>query len=194
VSASMLAVALGRGVAGELLLADAGQGVPFRPGAFDAAISISALQWLCTAESSDVSAAARLRRFFDGLFASLRRGARAVCQFYPRDAAQRSMVCAAAVSAGFGAGVLEDDPATKNVKVYLVLTVGGGDIAGVVRGMHDVDVVEQRKRARDGVKRGGEARKGSKRWILAKKEQMERKGKVVKQGSKYTGRKRRIAF
>ncbi|KAA8576220.1 hypothetical protein EYC84_006372 [Monilinia fructicola] len=37
-------------------------------------------------------------------------------------------------------------------------------------------------------------KKGSKAWILGKKEQMERKGKVVKNTSKYTGRKRNIAF
>jgi 18S rRNA (guanine1575-N7)-methyltransferase len=36
--------------------------------------------------------------------------------------------------------------------------------------------------------------KGSKAWIVKKKEQMERKGKIVKATSKYTGRKRRIQF
>ena len=108
------------------------------------------------------------------------------------------MITAAAVKAGFGAGLLEDDPETKNVKVYLVLTVGGGalessggDITGVVRGMENVDVLDPRRRAQSG---RGEVKKGSKAWILKKKEQMERKGKVVKATSKYTGRKRRVAF
>ncbi|KAK6842004.1 hypothetical protein PG987_002864 [Apiospora arundinis] len=55
VSASMLDVALQRDVEGDLLLADIGQGVPFRAGSFDAAISISAIQWLCNAESSETS-------------------------------------------------------------------------------------------------------------------------------------------
>src|SRR3569833_1273751 len=55
ISASMLDVALQRDVEGDLLLADIGQGVPFRAGTFDAAISISAIQWLCNAESSDTS-------------------------------------------------------------------------------------------------------------------------------------------
>jgi len=32
------------------------------------------------------------------------------------------------------------------------------------------------------------------RWIMRKKEQMEKKGKVVKASSKYTGRKRKITF
>lgn len=115
------------GVEGDLLLSDMGQGLPFRPGTFDGAISISAIQWLCNVDASDeTSPQRRLARFFDGLYACLRRGARAVCQFYPRNDAQRSMICQAAVKAGFGAGLLEDDPGTKNIKLYLVLTVGRG--------------------------------------------------------------------
>lgn len=192
----MLGVALEKEVEGDLFLADAGQGVPFRPGTFDAAISISAVQWLCNAETSEESPAGRLSRFFNGLYASLKRGGRAVCQFYPKNEEQKKMVSQAAIRAGFGAGLLEDDPGTKNAKTYLVLTVGGGeldgDITGVVRGMEGVDVMDQRKRAK-GAKRGQEL-KGSKSWIIRKKEQMERKGKVVKSNSKYTGRKRRIAF
>ena len=35
---------------GDLILSDMGHGFGFRPGTFDGAISISALQWLCTAE------------------------------------------------------------------------------------------------------------------------------------------------
>ncbi|KAI0385978.1 S-adenosyl-L-methionine-dependent methyltransferase [Hypomontagnella monticulosa] len=198
VSASMLDVALQRDVEGDLLLADIGQGVPFRAGTFDAAISISAIQWLCNAESSDVSPAGRLSRFFNGLYSSLKRGGRAVCQFYPKNDEQKKMITGAAVKAGFGAGLLEDDPETKNVKVYLVLTVGGGnldgnggDITGVVKGMEGVDVLDARHNNRSGK---GEIKKGSKAWIIKKKEQMERKGKIVKATSKYTGRKRRIAF
>ncbi|MCJ1419355.1 hypothetical protein MMC32_005709 [Xylographa parallela] len=201
ISASMLGVALDRDVDGDLLLADIGQGVPFRAGSFDAAISISAIQWLCNEDRSDDTAKARLGRFFGGLYAALRRGGRAVCQFYPKNEVQRGMISAAAVRAGFGAGVLEDDPGTKNGKLYLVLTVGGGggeggggDITGVVRGMEGVDVVDGRRgRDRDKGKRG-EVRKGGKAWILKKKEQMERKGKVVKSSSKYTGRKRGPVF
>ncbi len=196
ISASMLDVALQREVDGDLMLADIGQGVPFRAGSFDAAISISAIQWLCNAESSDVSPQGRLARFFNGLYASLRRGGRAVCQFYPKNEAQRTMISAAAIKAGFGAGILEDDPGTKNSKLYLVLTVGGGDvqgdITGVVRGMSDVDVVDARRKSRENKKR--EERKGSKAWITRKKEQMERKGKIVKPSSKYTGRRRGPAF
>ena len=201
ISASMLDVARQREEAseGDLLLADIGQGVPFRAGTFDAAVSISAVQWLCNVEDSSEgsSAQVRLGRFFAGLYASLRRGGRAVCQFYAKNEAQRGMISSAAIKAGFGAGILEDDPGTKNSKVYLVLTVGGGetvgDITGVVKGMEGVDVVDgRRKRERGKGKR--EERKGGKAWILRKKEQMERKGKIVKTSSKYTGRKRGPTF
>ncbi len=195
ISASMLDIALQRDVEGDLLLADIGQGVPFRAGTFDAAISISAIQWLCNAESSDTSPQGRLSRFFNGLYASLRRGGRAVCQFYPKNEMQKSMVSAAAIKAGFGAGLLEDGAGTKNVKVYLVLSVGGGAIEGVVEGMEGVDVEERMGRKGGERKRGGEVgKKGRKQWILSKKEQMEKKGKVVKRDSKFTGRKRRVQF
>ncbi|KAF4975960.1 hypothetical protein FZEAL_7312 [Fusarium zealandicum] len=198
VSPSMLDIALQRDVEGDLMLADIGQGVPFRAGTFDAAISISAIQWLCSAETSDTSPAGRLSRFFNGLYASLKRGGRAVCQFYPKNDQQRNMITQAAVKAGFGAGLLEDDPGTKNVKLYLVLTVGGGsldakggDITGVVDGMEDIDVQDARRT----IKSNNTAmKKGGKAWIVKKKEQMERKGKVVKATSKYTGRKRRTVF
>lgn len=192
VSSSMLAQALERDTEGDMLLADIGQGVPFRAGSFDAAISISAIQWLCNAETSDVSPEGRLKRFFDGLYASLRRGGKAVCQFYPKNTQQRTLISQAAIKAGFGAGILEDDPETKNVKYYLVLSVGGGDVTGTVSGMDDVEVQDARRRER---KRGKEfEKKGSKQWIMRKKAQMEAKGKVVKTSSKYTGRKRSVAF
>ena len=196
ISPSMLDVALQRDVDGDLLLADMGQGVPFRPGTFDGAISISALQWLCSVDGSEERAGVRLDRFFGGLYASLKRGARAVCQFYPRNEAQRGMIAGAAGKAGFGVGLLEDEAGTKNCKVYLVLVVGGGDVRGVVEGMEGVDVMEGRRgeRKRGERKRGEKERKGSRGWILRKKEQMERKGKVVKHDSKYTGRRRGPKF
>jgi 18S rRNA (guanine1575-N7)-methyltransferase len=189
ISASMLALALEREVEGDLFLADAGQGVPFRPGTFDAAISISAVQWLCNAESSLESAEGRLKRFFEGLYACLKRGGRAVCQFYPKDDRQKKMVAQAAIRAGFGAGLLEDGQGTKQVKVYLVLTVGhSGDITSVINGM-DVDVEDHR---RSGKRKDGKTSKRDE--ILKTKARLERKGRVVKATTKYTGRKRRIQF
>jgi 18S rRNA (guanine1575-N7)-methyltransferase len=190
ISASMLAIALENEVEGDLMLADAGQGVAFRPGTFDAAISISAVQWLCNAESSMESADGRLKRFFEGLYAALKRGGRAVCQFYPRDDKQKKMVSDAAIRAGFGAGLLEDGRGTKQVKVYLILTVGqAGDITGVIDGMDNVDI-EDSRRVRN--KKGRMVNRREE--ILRRKQKLESKGKLVKANSKYTGRKRRIVF
>lgn len=198
VSSSMLAVArMTRDVDGDLLLGDVGQGLPFRPGSFDAAISISAVQWLCNAESGHENddPERRLRRFFSSLHVALRRGGRAVLQFYPRDKLQREMICTAAIKAGFSAGILEDDEGTKNAKFFLVCAVGGGDITGVISSMENVNVEDSRKGTRSS-RKGPDPRsiKGSKVWINRKKEQMQRKGKVVKPSSKYTGRRRRTQF
>jgi 18S rRNA (guanine1575-N7)-methyltransferase len=199
ISASMLDIALQRDVEGDLMLADIGQGVPFRAGSFDAAISISAIQWLCNADSSEVSPTGRLSRFFNSLYSSLKRGGRAVCQFYPKNEQQKTMISGAAIKAGFGAGILEDDPETKNSKLYLVLTVGGStaegngaDIIGVVQGLDGVEIMDTRRKRRE--KGMNNIKKGSKTWIISKKEQMERRGKVVKASSKYTGRKRGPKF
>lgn len=117
-----------------------------------------------------------------------------MCQFYPKNEAQRNMVSMAAVKAGFGAGLLEDGAGTKNAKVYLVLSVGGGAIEEVVEGMDGVDVVERGKPNHERKPTENIVTKGSKQWILRKKEQMERKGKVVKNNSKFSGRRRRIAW
>jgi 18S rRNA (guanine1575-N7)-methyltransferase len=57
-----------------------GQGLPLRRGAFDGAISISAVQWLCNADRSSHDPRKRLKRFFETLYGCLARGARAVLQ------------------------------------------------------------------------------------------------------------------
>ena len=68
---------------GDLMHHDMGTGLPFRPGTFDGCISISALQWLCYSNASGQVPKHRLMRFFSSLYQVLRRGARAVLQFYP---------------------------------------------------------------------------------------------------------------
>ena len=51
ISRGMLGVAATQGDnEGDLMHCDMGHGFGFRPGTFDGAISISALQWLCSAE------------------------------------------------------------------------------------------------------------------------------------------------
>jgi 18S rRNA (guanine1575-N7)-methyltransferase len=63
----MLEVAGDRGVDGDTCLADLGQGLPLRGGCFDGAISISAVQWLCNADTAAADPRKRLRRFFESL-------------------------------------------------------------------------------------------------------------------------------
>ena len=52
ISKAMLEVAMEREVEGDVIHSDMGHGFGFRPGMFDGAISISAIQWLCSAEKS----------------------------------------------------------------------------------------------------------------------------------------------
>ena len=65
------AVANERGVSGDLFLCDMGEGLGFRPGTFDGAISISALQWLCNADKKSHHPPRRLYRFFCSLYACM---------------------------------------------------------------------------------------------------------------------------
>lgn len=65
-----------REVEGDLLCADIGQGLFFRPNSFDGAISISVIQWLCNADKKEHVPQRRLKKFFQTLYNCLRRGAR----------------------------------------------------------------------------------------------------------------------
>ena len=113
-------VANERKVEGDLILGDMGDGVPFRAGCFDGAISISALQWLCNADKKYHKPGKRLFKFFTSLYASLSRGARAVFQFYPENSAQMELITSQAMKAGFTGGVLVDYPnSTKAKKFFL---------------------------------------------------------------------------
>lgn len=50
------------------------------------------------------------RAFFDSLYRSLARGARAVFQVYPENLAQRELILGYAMRAGFAGGVVVDFP------------------------------------------------------------------------------------
>ena len=71
IAKAMLDVALEREVEGDLVLGDMGQGMPFKAGTFDGAVSISALQWLCNADKSSHVPQKRLYQFFTTLFSCL---------------------------------------------------------------------------------------------------------------------------
>ena len=88
----MLDVARERETEGGLLLGDMGDGLPFRAGVFDGAISVSALQWLCNADRKSHDPIKRLNQLFTSLYAALRRGAKAVFQLYPENSAQMELI------------------------------------------------------------------------------------------------------
>ena len=53
---------------GDAVCSDMGTGLPFRAGMFDGCISISALQWLCNANTSEENPYRRVPRFFQSLY------------------------------------------------------------------------------------------------------------------------------
>lgn len=93
ISPSMLATGLSRELEGDLMLQDMGTGIPFRAGSFDAAISISAIQWLCNADTSYNDPKQRLMRFFNTLYAALKKGGKFVAQFYPKTTTRWTTYC-----------------------------------------------------------------------------------------------------
>jgi 18S rRNA (guanine1575-N7)-methyltransferase len=197
ISASMLKVAHDREVDGDLILCDAGQGLKLRPGSFDGAISISALQWLCNIDKRGHVPFQRLKQFFTTLYSCLRQGARAVLQFYPETASQVEMITSAALRCGFGGGLVVDYPhSTKAKKHFLVIYAGySGDMPPVIPlGLQD-EVDEHnntiRTEARERGKRKGKNERSVKDKIIAKKDAQRRGGMEVRKDTKYTARARK---
>lgn len=204
ISPSMLEVALDKEVDGDLGLLDLGNGLPIRPGTMDGAISISAVQWLCNAETSASNPRRRIKWFFQTLYTCLAKGARAVLQLYPQNVEQAEMLTAAAMKVGFSGGMVLDYPnSTKAKKYFLVLMVGGGeipqqlgmDVMGETGEEVQAGVVgRQGSRKRQRVVEVG--KKGKRRnWVLNKKEQMRNKGyEDIPMDTRYTARKRKPKF
>lgn len=196
ISEAMLDIAKEREVEGDVILGDMGKGMCFRAGAFDGAISISALQWLCNADKRSHRPAERLNRFFSSLYACLSRGSRAVFQFYPENGDQIELVTQQAMKAGFGGGLVVDYPnSSKAKKFFLVLMTGGMQKLPAALGIESSsDHVQYTKsRIRNKVQRGKSV-KNAKDWIIEKKERRRRQGKDVRPDSKYTARKRSGRF
>ncbi|BFF90139.1 probable 18S rRNA (guanine-N(7))-methyltransferase [Drosophila madeirensis] len=197
ISKSMLDIAVEREVAGDVILGDMGEGMPFRPGTFDGAISISALQWLCNADKSYHNPHKRLLKFFTTLFSCLTRTARAVFQFYPENSDQIEMVTSQAMKAGFYGGLVVDYPnSAKAKKYYLVLMTGGAAelpkaLGASAEEERRVNYIKKRDACRDA---RGKAPKKSRDWILAKKERRRRQGLETRPDTKYTARKRTGKF
>ncbi|RMC10872.1 hypothetical protein DUI87_12584 [Hirundo rustica rustica] len=182
ISPAMLDVAVEREVEGDLLLADVGHGIPFRPGMFDGCISISAVQWLCNADKKSHSPPKRLYRFFSTLYTAL-----------------LELITAQAMRAGFTGGMVVDYPnSAKAKKFFLCLFVGtsgtlpkGLGTECAAEELHQAKFTSERTRFRN---MKGKSVKKSRDWILEKKERRRRQGKEVRPDTKYTGRKRRPHF
>ena len=197
---------------GDLLHHDMGTGLPFRPATFDACISISALQWLCYSNSAKQNPRKRLTRFFSSLYSVLKRGGRAVLQFYPETPEQAVLISETATRVGFAGGVVVDYPnSAKAKKHYLVLTfdrsssqrkkqaAAAASSAQDEQQQQHVAVAASAAGANSNNKKKVVPRKKkggikTKEWILHKKDTQRRKGKDVRPDTKYTARRRPTKF
>ncbi|XP_014356312.2 probable 18S rRNA (guanine-N(7))-methyltransferase [Papilio machaon] len=196
ISSAMLDVALERETEGDLILADMGDGVPFKPGSFDGAVSVSALQWLFNADKKSHQPVKRLYKFFSSLYASLSRSARAVFQFYPENESQLELLTSQAMKAGFYGGVVIDYPnSAKAKKFFLVLMTGGSAPLPKALGVDEEDSLQVKYARREACKGArGKPLKNTRAWLLEKKERRRKQGKETKPDTKYTGRKRSGRF
>lgn len=177
----------------QIIQSDLGDGLPFRPGSFDAAISVSALQWLCNADKKTHSPAKRLLRLFSTLYTCLTREGRAVFQFYPENPQQVELINQQALKAGFTGGLVIDNPnSSKAKKFFLVLSCGASYVKlpkaiDELADQKNAQITNQRReRTRDVRKNGVKSRD----WILKKKERRRKQGEETRPDTKYTGRKR----
>lgn len=195
VSKDMLDVGLEESRTGDLILSDMGQGFGFRPGSFDGAISVSAVQWLCYSIKKDHIVSKRLTAFFSSLYRALKRGARAALQLYPENPEQLEMMTTAALRCGFSGGLVVDFPnSTKAKKYYLCLIAGVDPGAALPKALGTAVAAAAAEKKRVQAAAAARSTKKSKSWILAKQDRQRRQGKDVRHSSKYTGRKRKDQF
>eukprot|EP01097_Dermamoeba_algensis_P006481 TRINITY_DN405_c0_g3_i1.p1 TRINITY_DN405_c0_g3~~TRINITY_DN405_c0_g3_i1.p1 ORF type:complete len:292 (-),score=48.32 TRINITY_DN405_c0_g3_i1:80-955(-) len=211
ISPAMLDVALEKEVDGDLLLSDMGEGLYFRPGIFDGAVSISALQWLCNADKKNHVPAQRLKVFFQALYNSLARGARAIFQFYPENPDQMELITTMAMKCGFSGGLVIDYPNSAKAKKYFLCLFAGvphGDEFQLPRGLSGEEGLGSDEEGEDNggekeakfltkSRKDRERRKEGRRaiknrdWVLAKKDRQRKQGKDVRPDSQYSARSRR---
>src|SRR6185295_11630311 len=91
----------------------------------DLKFSVSTLQWLCNADHASHNPKARLQRFFSTLYASLRRGARAIFQFYPENDTQIELIMNVAMRCGFEGGMVVDYPNSNKAKKFFLCLFAG---------------------------------------------------------------------
>jgi 18S rRNA (guanine1575-N7)-methyltransferase len=201
ISPAMLRVALNDGCEGDLLQVDIGEGLPFRAGTFDGAISISTVQWLCSAFRKAHNPKTRIKRFFESLYATMRKGTRVVIQLYAEDKHQLDMLTNSALRSGFSGGLVVDYPnSTRAKKMFLVLMCGVSNLpmpkglTGDEQAQNQVQVGQRERLPKQRRKAGNRTSVKGKDWIAAKKDRRRMQGKNTSNDSKYTGRSRGAKF
>lgn len=101
---------------GRIVAANMGQGLPLRTAAFEAAVSISAVQWLCV----DANPGASAHAFFSNLWRCLRPDAKAALQVYLENDTHANLLLTAAAANGFQAGLFVDFPHKTSAKKYFI--------------------------------------------------------------------------
>lgn len=183
---------------GDMILADMGRLLRFQQCIFDGVVSISALQWLCNCDRKSEHPRRRINTFFRWLYICLKKGSRAVFQFYPDSPEQIQTLTDCALRNGFGGGVVVDFPnSTKSKKYYLCLWAGSPiirklpDNANVLENEQEDTIRRDTKRSSKKTKKAIEKRRD---YILRKKEKRRRKGLDVPKDTKYTGKRRKAKF
>lgn len=170
---------------------DAGMGVPFRPGVFDAAYGIDVLNWIIRPIPGGLPVSKRLKKFLESIHGCLSLGGKAVFNFNPENSDQAELISTTATLCGFGGNVYINNPNSGASRVnWLVLEVGGNAVTidqdGEKRQV-GCPTVGTFKAGNDSHKKGF----NKKEWIMKKKERQRMLGKKVANDSKYTGRSRR---
>ncbi|EPR79459.1 Methyltransferase [Spraguea lophii 42_110] len=151
----------------DTILLDMGEGLNFKPGTFSYVISVSAFQWLFFSNKKTEDPIRRIKIFFQTIFRLLKRGGKAVIQFYPKDQKQLELAKKISASEGFSGGIVEDGKGNHK-KYYIVL-----------------ETIKKTNKTK--VKKVQTKRE----YIMLKKEIYRRRGKEVPKDSKYSGRRRK---
>eukprot|EP00917_Polyrhabdina_sp_WS-2016_P000073 GHVP01000106.1.p1 GENE.GHVP01000106.1~~GHVP01000106.1.p1 ORF type:complete len:334 (-),score=91.86 GHVP01000106.1:547-1548(-) len=199
ISRAMLDVAVERKINGELMECDMGSPCPFRPGIFDGVISISALQWLCVANSKEDSPVWRLRTFFRWLGSCMKHDAIACLQFYPENKQQQQLIIDSAKKEGLQGAIVDDFADSKKArKQYFLVSNTRIDFPEALKAHGKEEVKEGIKSTtRREERRISKIRKtklSNRQKVHAMKDRQRRKGKNVREDNKYTGRRRKAAF
>merc|ERR1711935_717240 len=132
-------------------------------------------------------------------------GAKIAFQFYPSGKEQVELISNAAMKSGFSGGIVVDYPNSSLAKkYYLVLSTAHQGkmeikmVDGLQEGDSDAEDGNPKKKFKKKIKKmtkNGKFEHKSKLWIAAKKERQRKQGKkVVKDDSKFSGRRRKPKF